>query len=145
MGGGFRDGVGFVGIEPGGLIVPFLEHAPDPRLDEAGKVTDDVRCVLSRQLDLAGEAQVVTDEDGCTGDDTGRKGLVVTVPQPEYPAVVILISVLDFQEAEIPGTVMADAVGEGAYGETIRPEGSLDLGDELDVRDRMPTRCRPGC
>ncbi len=129
----------FVDREAGVLMMPAIHEFADGALDEARQVAGDVRGVLAGQLYLTGEAEVVADENARAGGDAGGEGFVVRVPQAEHPAVILSGFVtLNFHEAEVAQTVVAQAVGLGADDEAVAFECVLDLSDEFEVRERSP-------
>jgi type III restriction enzyme len=55
------------------------------------------------------------------------------------PAVILVgVASLDFHEAEVAGSVVAEAMGLVADDETVRPEGLLDMGHQSDMGDGRP-------
>jgi len=96
------DAVILVGRNATILLVPFVaEHADGPG-DELWQVSVDEPGVLASEFYLTAEAEIVAHEHGCTGDDPGREGLIMRVPEAEHPGVVlILLSALDFHQAEV--------------------------------------------
>lgn len=139
MGTGVGDVLLLVPAEANGLIVPLLQHPAHALLNKVRQITNDEPGVLSRQLHLAAEAEIVTNKTRCTCHHPSRECLVMRVPQTQHPAIiVVVVAVLDFQEAEIPLSFMTQAVGESPNGQVVGFDGTLDLRDELDVWDRCP-------
>lgn len=109
-----------VGIESGGLVMPLLQHSANPGFNQMRQITNDVPGVLPGQLDLSAEAEVVANEHTGTGHYTSRECFVVGIPQAQHPAIiVVVVAILDFHEAEIPLTLVAQRMSEVADGETV--------------------------
>src|SRR3990167_5248370 len=63
-----------------------LQHRP---FDKAGKLRHDVRGMLPRHLNLAGEGEVITHKYLTPHNQARRKRLVVRVTQAHYPGIVL--------------------------------------------------------
>lgn len=88
---------------------------PDRALDELRQVARDEPRVFPGEFHFAGKTEVVADKNCHPGGDASREGFVVTVLQPQDPAVILIgFRALDFHEAEVTGVVVAEAVGLGA-------------------------------
>mgnify|MGYP007070994809 CR=1 FL=1 len=88
VGVGVRDPGIFVGGDAFVLMMPLGQQQSDGTADQLWEVTQDVAGVLAGELDLAGERQIITDEDLGTGNNASRKSLVVRVPNAENPGVI---------------------------------------------------------
>lgn len=112
---GIGDDSVFVGRDAGVLVVPLLNEPADGAFHKLRQVTADEPRVLSGELHLTGKAEVVTDENRRSGDDSRREGLVVGVSQPKHPAVVTAGRVrVNFHEPEVPLAVVRERVRLGS-------------------------------
>jgi len=127
--------------------VPELPHGPagevaEVALGEAG--------VLAAEFDLAGEGEVVADEDLGPGDHGGREGFVVRVSDANDPAVVAVTVAgeFDFEDPEVAGALVAEGVGLATEDESSVAELFLDFGEQVPMRHGIPGlgvgRCRNG-
>src|SRR5450755_3873890 len=66
----------FVGIEPGVLVMPLIQHAPDACFHELWEITHDEPGVFTRQVHLTTEGKVVADKHAGTRHHTNRERLV---------------------------------------------------------------------
>lgn len=130
------------------LAEPVTELAHGPR-GEVPQVADREAGVLPRDPHLAGKGEIVTTQDGRPGDQAGRIGLVMAVADPDDPTVFLFgpIGQTDLEDTEVAGTSVAEGVTLSLEGETRGLQLTLDLGDEVPVRKRIPgvggSRC--GC
>jgi len=121
----------------------FFVRAKGDSMKDAGITSGDI-LVVDKSMEPANRHIVVAMLNG--EFTVSRKRLVVTVPEAEDPAVIVVaVTIDDFHQPEVPGAVMGEAVCEGSDGEPVRPQSPLDLGDQRDVRDRVPARSRARC
>lgn len=120
-------------------MMPAIHEFADGGLHEPGQIPGDVGGVFAGQLHLAAEGEVVAAKNRRAGHNAGREGLVVTVPQAEDPAVILVgFAALDLHEAEVAQSFVAQAVRLGADDEAVGLEGAFDLGDQFAVWDWRP-------
>ena len=128
-----------IGGEPGVLVMPATHQPAYGGLDEPRQIPGNEPGVFSGQLHLAAEAQVVTDEDLGTSGNARRERLIMTVTKAQHPAVILIgFAALDLHEAEVAGSVVAEAVGLIADDETVGPEGLFHMGHQSDMGDGRP-------
>lgn len=131
----------FVRREAGVLVMPPVHQFADRALHEARQIPGDMCGVLTGEFDLSRKCQIIANEDRGAGDNSGREGLVVAVPQAEDPAIVFIgFRAHHLHEPEIARAVVAEAVGLGADDEAVGLQGALDVGDQVEVRDGRPRR-----
>ena len=77
-------------------------------LDNLREVSVDEARMLSPELHLATEAQVVADEDRCTCHVPSGKALVVAVPQTQDESVIVAghARAPDFHQAKVPQSIV---------------------------------------
>jgi len=134
------DALLFVGVDALIELEEAVTEFSDGSAGEMAEVALGKAGVLAAEFDLAGEGEVVTDEDLRAGDHSGREGFVVTVSQANNPAVVdvLVTGELEFEEAEVAGTIVAEGVGLAAELEASVRELFLDFGEEVPVRHGIP-------
>ncbi len=63
----------------------------------------------------------------------------MAVAQAEHPAVILVVlTTLDFHEAEVPHAVVCEAVGLSSDAQAVAAEGEFHLLHQFDVRDGTP-------
>lgn len=134
------DALLFVGVD---ALVEFDEaitEFADGATGEVAEVTLGEAGVLAAEFDLAGEGEIVTDEDLGAGDHGGREGLVVAVSQADDPAVidVLVTGELEFEEAEVACAIVAEGVRLSAELKSSAGELFLNFSEEVPVRHGIP-------
>ena len=128
-----------VGSDAFVLIMPFREQESDGTADKLRQIAHDEPCVFAREFDLATEAQIVTNEDACPGDDAGGERLVMAVTQPEHPAVVVAGFLgMDFHETKISLALVRQRMSLGADAQVGGGQRALHGADEFRMRDGAP-------
>ena len=135
--------VGDIGFFVGGdafvLIMPFGEQESDGAADQLRQVAHDEPGVFSGEFDLAGERQVVTNEDRGTSDNTSRKGLVVAVTETQNPAIIVVGFLgVDFHETEISLALMGQRMSLRTDAQVGAGQRALHSADEFRMRDGAP-------
>ena len=121
------------------LMVPALHKPANRALYEAGKVAEDEPGVLAGKFDFAIKGEVVAAKHGRSCHNACGECFVVAVAQAEHPAVVLIVlTTLDFHEAEVAHAVVCEAVGLGADTQAVAAEGKLHLFHQFDVRNGAP-------
>jgi hypothetical protein len=106
------------------------------------QIPGDVGRVFPGQLHFSREAEVVANKYLRPGHDAGRERLVMTVAEPEDPAVILIgLRALDLHETEVTQPFVTEAVRLGADDEAIGFQRPLDPGDQFEVRDGRPGIC----
>ena len=122
--------------------MPLRHELTDGALRYQWQVTSDELRMLSGEFNFAAEAEVVTDEHGSTSDDASRERLVVTVSETEHPAIIIAgLLPVDFHEAEVALTFVAEAVCLIANGEVGHRQRSLHGFNQVQMRNGIPGVC----
>lgn len=119
--------------------MPFREQETNTPTHKLRQVSENEAGVLSRELDLTTEGEVVANEHAGAGNDTCWELLVVAVTQTEDPAIVVTGFLrVNLHQTKIPHAIVRQAVGLGADAKKGGFEGLLDRGDEFVMRDRAP-------
>lgn len=143
-----RDTLLLVGVDALVELKEAVTELPDGAAGEVAKVALGEAGVLAAEFDLSAEGEVVADEDLGSGDHGGREGFVVAVSQSDDPAVVavLMLGELDFEEAEIPGTFVANRVGLATEDEAAVAKLFFNFLKQVLVRHGIPglgvRRCR---
>ena len=132
-----------VRLQPLLLLLGEAGQLADCLTDERGHVAEDVAGVLTLDRHLAGEAEVVADEDTAAHAQTGGEALDVAVPQAGHDAVVVAAAAgaperagrLHLQQAEVLLSLPAEGVGLMDHFDASFLERGTHLIHHLDVRD----------
>jgi len=90
--------------------------------------------VLPCEFDLAGEREVITNEDAGTRHNSCGKGLVVAVAEAQHPAVIhIGFLGMDFHEPEVALPLVGQGVGLRADAQIGGRQRLLDGVNQLVV------------
>ena len=136
----------FVGGDAFVLIVPFCEQEANGTTDQLWQVTIDEPGVFASEFDLATEAQIVTNEDTGSRDNSSWEFFIMAVSKPKNPAIIVAGFLgVDFHQTKIALAFMAEAVCLSTDGEVGGLEGVLNLADELMMRDWAPAICGAWC
>ena len=129
----------FVGSDAFVLIMPFGEQESDGTTDKLRQIAHNESSVFAREFNLAGERQVVANEDACPGDDAGGERLIMAVTQPEHPAVIVTgFLSMDFHETKISLALVGQRVSLGADAQVGGGKRALHGADEFRMRDGAP-------
>jgi len=134
------DALLFVGVDALIELDEAVAQLSNGPAGEVAEVSLGKAGVLAAEFDLAGEGEVVTDEDLGAGDHGGREGLVVTVSQANDPAVVdvLVTGEQEFEETEVACAIVTEGVCLAAELEASVGELFLDFGEEVAVRHGIP-------
>jgi hypothetical protein len=125
------------------LGMPLVDQLSDRSAREQGQVLADHEGVFTRQLHLAGEAEVVAHHYRRAGDDAAGERLVVAVADAHHPAVIrVVVAVGDLEQAEVAITFPGHAVRLGDDAQSSLAQRVLDSLEQFHMTDRAPGGCR---
>lgn len=131
----------FVGSNAFILIVPFRQEEPDRPRHKLRQVTIDKPGVFASELDVSVEGQVIADEDAGAGDNASWERFIVAVSETQDVGIILALVFqlgVDFHESEIPLAFMGQGMGLVSNTQVCPFEGSLNGGNQIVMRDRMP-------
>ncbi len=125
--------------ESNALVVPFAKQLPNCPFNKEWKVAANESGMLSGELDLATEGQVVANENLCASSYSCGETLVMGISQPNYPAVIVGFGIIgNFDETEISRPIMGEGMRHLPNIKIIGQKRLLDYLNQLRVRNWRP-------